>query len=641
MSNNTQIKMLFNLIKKHQFKKPIPKDEFTSFDEDEKVHDDIDAFLEIINKGKKEPKKTLIKSKSLEEEDLSKSKIRLAVGANLSSVVRDERHDSTISELDKKLGFTKYYRTMAELEEDYNIEEFRRTKERCDSGKGNKEENELMKISRENYILFATKKDKFETYENGTVIINEANQKRKKTSVKGIGVAFPTMQILYFSGTEKFLIGTEIINNIWGVNTIDFLDNESNSASYNLNQLLNYMELQQISDLHIKLRDDFSYVFTGRRHTKMVKLGEGTYSAKKTKDLIHQIKMESNRDGNDMQTEVRSLLVKVLADGTTRNFRYHSTKATYNNAIGESVSIRRLSRESELKNLRELNYIYLAEQMIYAVLRKNINGLIIVSGATNSGKTTLLNALLVYIRDTLNRRIHRIENPAEVALKDVITFDLMQFKDAINPLTLKLALKNVLSQDPDVTLVGEARDNEELEAAFELARMGHLALVTVHSSNNETAVDRFVSCDKIDRTEFNDKLRMSINQHLTLKVCRNCETWEEKQKPQCTCCGGSGATGVLPVYDLIIYFNTNKDDDLSNTDKLVELGKAFRITKKDILEYYLELGYIDSVEDSAVFDENIDDYVGFEVSKMIARKTYKDLMVEEIYKSPIIDVKVD
>ena len=141
---------------------------------------------------------------------------------------------------------------------------------------------------------------------------------------------------------------------------------------------------------------------------------------------------------------------------------------------------------------------------------------------------------------------------------------------------------------------------------------------------------RSVSCDKIDRIEFNDKLRMSINQHLTLKVCRNCEDWEEAQKPQCTCCSGSGAIGVLPVYDLVVYFNTNKHDDLSDTDKLVDMGKAFRITKKDILEYYLDLGYINSVEDSAVFDEDIDDYLGFDVSAMISRKTYKDLMVEEL-----------
>lgn len=217
----------------------------------------------------------------------------------------------------------------------------------------------------------------------------------------------------------------------------------------------------------------------------------------------------------------------------------------------------------------------------------------------------------------------------EVALKDVITFDLMQFKDAVNPLTLKAALKNVLSQDPDVTLVGEARDNEELEAAFELARMGHLALVTVHSSSNETAVDRFVACDKIDRIEFNDKLRMAINQHLTLKVCRHCEEWEDKLKFQCPSCGGSGATGVLPVYDLIVYFNTDKNDDLSDTKKLEDEGKAFRITKKDVLEYYMDLGYINNVEDSAVFDTDIDDYMGIEVSKLKTRKTYKDLMIKK------------
>lgn len=639
MSNNKQFKMLFMMLKDKSLRIKKDTPDYNGLFLDEETVDEIQLFTEKIFSNKETPAKTLIKSDS--ELDLKKTKTRLMVGANLASIIRNEKHDEILTGIDEVLGYSKYYKTMSELEEDYNIDEFKNMKNRCETGKGNKEENELIKISRENYILFAQKKDKYQKDENGDFVEDDYGNKIliEKGDKVAVGVAFPTMQILNFTGavlgtsnsmiTEKFLIGTEIINNIWGANSIDFLDNESNSASYNLSQLLNYMELQQISDLHIKLRDEFSYVFTGRKHTKIVNLGEGTYSAKKTKDLIHQIKMESNRDGNDMQTEVRSLLVKVLQDGTTRNFRYHSTKATYNNAIGESVSIRRLARESELKSLKEINYLYLAEQMIYSVMKKNTNGLIIVSGATNSGKTTFLNALLIYIRDKLNRRIHRIENPAEVALKDVITFDLMQFKDAVNPLTLKAALKNVLSQDPDVTLVGEARDNEELEAAFELARMGHLALVTVHSSSNETAVDRFVACDKIDRIEFNDKLRMAINQHLTLKVCRHCEEWEDKLKFQCPSCGGSGATGVLPVYDLIVYFNTDKNDDLSDTKKLEDEGKAFRITKKDVLEYYMDLGYINNVEDSAVFDTDIDDYMGIEVSKLKTRKTYKDLMIKK------------
>lgn len=607
-SNNDILKFrkyvdIFNALKAKAIKS---KSQASSKDGDEDLSG-VDALLADLNNNRPDITNTETDSDIVHDRenlknpsstntnyDFSRSNIRMRVGSNIKQLIRDEKHEDLIVALEQSLDFTKRYDTIAHLKEEWNIDEFVNMKTRYEKGEATAKEAYIMQICKENFILFGQKKG--------------ADRK-----IIGIGMGYASFVASEFEYEEKFLIGREIINTLLDVNSFDFLDNSSNSAKYNLSQILNYMETHQISDLHIKMHDEINYSFTGRKHTKIVKIGNRFYDAKTTEDLIHRLLIESNREANDNANETRALLPKILDDGSKRNFRFHLIDSTYENVKGNSISMRRLPKESELKDIIGLGYLYLAYKMIIATISKNKEGLIIISGPTNSGKTTLLNAILVFVRDELNRRIHRIENPAEVSLSGIITVDLMQTKDSVNPLTMREAISHVLSHDPDVTLVGEARLDSEKSGAFELAEKGHLSMVTVHAGDNERAIKGFLKVDDIAKEDFNGLLKMSLNQELVEKICPHCNGDKtvvfSKEKKPCPDCGGSGASTVLPVYDLIIYFNVRPDDDITDTEKLLREGKAFRISKKEVLNDYLEKGWIKNLNETSLFNKDINEYI--------------------------------
>ncbi|MDY0292518.1 MAG: ATPase, T2SS/T4P/T4SS family [Desulfuromonadaceae bacterium] len=498
-----------------------------------------------------------------------------------------DEHQIMINNLAHDFKIKNTVSTIEELKENYNIDSFLSMKSRRENKTATADEKKLLTLSKSLSIIPAITVEKFKEIDGEMVLV-------QKGGVKAIGIAFPTADMFDFDFEEIFFINSRVSNDVWGNKGIKF--NSDSSASENLVQLLNYMETSNISDLHFKLFDESNYSYTARQKTKIIKIGDGFSNIETTNNLINQILYRSNRETQvDDGEEVRSLLVQTLNNGITRNFRFHMKESTYNNTRGKSVSLRRLPREEELKSLEGLGYSLKASTLIKNVLRKSSDGIVIVSGATNSGKTTFLNSTLVYIRDELNRRIHRIENPAEVALKDIVTFDLMDRKNSEKPPTLSDFISSIFSQDPDVALIGEARKDEELVAAFELARTGHLALLTVHAKDNEAALSRIIDAKGINKADFNDKVRMAINQHLAGKLCPHCkDKMITNEENNCSHCGGSGVITVIPVYEITAYLNLASKDDISDTAKLVEEKKAIHISKEEVLEEYKKNGWIDT-----------------------------------------------
>lgn len=118
-------------------------------------------------------------------------------------------------------------------------------------------------------------------------------------------------------------------------------------------------------------------------------------------------------------------------------------------------------------------------------------GLVVVSGATGSGKSTTLAAMINYLNHTKSRRVVTIEDPIEfiyTSNKCTIT----QRELGSDTHTFSSALKHVLRQDPDVILVGEVRDLETASTVLTLAETGHLVLATGHAPSASQAVERIV-----------------------------------------------------------------------------------------------------------------------------------------------------
>jgi len=119
-------------------------------------------------------------------------------------------------------------------------------------------------------------------------------------------------------------------------------------------------------------------------------------------------------------------------------------------------------------------------------------GLVLVTGATGSGKSTTLAAIIDYINATRSGHIITIEDPIEFLHKDKKSF-IMQREIDVDAVSFKSALRGALRQDPDVILVGEMRDQETIETALLAAETGHLVLSTLHTLDAPETIQRIVS----------------------------------------------------------------------------------------------------------------------------------------------------
>ncbi len=119
-------------------------------------------------------------------------------------------------------------------------------------------------------------------------------------------------------------------------------------------------------------------------------------------------------------------------------------------------------------------------------------GLILVTGATGSGKTTTLAAMLDHLNEHTHGHIVTVEDPIEFIHPNKQCI-FTQREVGTDTLSFNAALKNALRQAPDVILIGEIRDREAMEAAITFADTGHLCLGTLHSSNADQTLHRVMN----------------------------------------------------------------------------------------------------------------------------------------------------
>lgn len=119
-------------------------------------------------------------------------------------------------------------------------------------------------------------------------------------------------------------------------------------------------------------------------------------------------------------------------------------------------------------------------------------GLVLVVGATGSGKSTSLASMIEYRNANKSGHILTIEDPIEFAFKHRKSI-ISQREVGIDTLSYKNALREALREAPDVIMVGEIRDREAMEAALTLSDTGHLVLATLHAINANQALDRIIN----------------------------------------------------------------------------------------------------------------------------------------------------
>jgi twitching motility protein PilU len=142
---------------------------------------------------------------------------------------------------------------------------------------------------------------------------------------------------------------------------------------------------------------------------------------------------------------------------------------------------------AEIPNWKDLG---LPDILPDVVMRKR--GLVLFVGATGSGKSTSLAALIDYRNSNSSGHIVTIEDPVEYVhnhKKSIIN----QREVGVDTRSWHNALKNTLRQAPDVILIGEIRDRETMEHAIAFAETGHLCISTLHANNANQALDRIIN----------------------------------------------------------------------------------------------------------------------------------------------------
>ncbi len=124
-------------------------------------------------------------------------------------------------------------------------------------------------------------------------------------------------------------------------------------------------------------------------------------------------------------------------------------------------------------------------------LAEEHRGLVLVTGATGSGKTTTLAAMIDFINRTRKQHIVTVEDPIEILHPDHSCI-INQREIGLDTMDFMQALRRALRQDPDVILIGELRDAETAQTALQAAESGHLVLSTLHTVDTAETIGRMV-----------------------------------------------------------------------------------------------------------------------------------------------------
>ena len=159
-------------------------------------------------------------------------------------------------------------------------------------------------------------------------------------------------------------------------------------------------------------------------------------------------------------------------------------------------------------NIRSLEELSMPSILQEQIMKKT--GLVLMVGATGTGKSTTLAAMIEYRNRNMAGHILTIEDPIEFAFshnKSIVG----QREVGIDTLNYKNALREAMREAPDVIMIGEIRDHETMEAALSFADTGHLVVSTMHAVNANQALDRIVGL-------FPEDARQRVLQDLSLNL---------------------------------------------------------------------------------------------------------------------------
>lgn len=258
--------------------------------------------------------------------------------------------------------------------------------------------------------------------------------------------------------------------------------------------------LDPILELMVKKRSSDLFITAGRPPTMkvdgvLVEISKTPLSAEQAMKIVKSIMNQRQIDEFDNTKECQFALgVKDLG-------RFRVSAFTQRDSAG--MVVRRI--ENDIPSVETLN---LPQVLKTLIMEKR--GLLIFVGATGTGKSSSLAALLKYRNENSSGHIITIEDPIEFQhqhLGCIIT----QREVGIDTESYEIALKNTLRQAPNVILIGEVRARETMQNALTFAETGHLCLTTLHANNANQALDRILH---FFPEEMHDQILMDLSLNL-------------------------------------------------------------------------------------------------------------------------------
>jgi len=311
------------------------------------------------------------------------------------------------------------------------------------------------------------------------------------------------------------------------------------------------------SDIHIEPKTKYTVIrfrIDGMLHSK-IKIPADLHPA-----VISRLKILSKMDISERR---RSQDGRITVKSGTRIVDMRvSSLPTMN---GEKIVMRILDKSASIKSLDDLGVLPDDLKKIN-VISKKPQGVVIATGPTGSGKTTMLYSLLSSMMNS-SRNFETIEEPVEYFLEEA---NQVSIHEKIG-LTFAQVLRSTLRQDPDVILVGEMRDQDTADVAFKAALTGHMVLSTLHTNSAIGSITRLIDMG-IKPYIIASALEGIVAERLVRMVCKNCATLVPPDKDMlellrvpagfftggvyvgsgCNVCNKSGYQGRIGVYEVFV-----------------------------------------------------------------------------------------
>lgn len=252
--------------------------------------------------------------------------------------------------------------------------------------------------------------------------------------------------------------------------------------------LLKAMLDHKASDMHITAGGPPTY----RVHGQILKAKMAAFNPAQTKELCYSVLTDSQKAvfEDNKQLDL-SFGIRDLARFRANIYLQRGAVAgAFRHIPFEIPKLSTLGMPSILENLM-----------------RRPRGLLLVTGATGSGKSTTLAAIVDALNETDHLNIVTIEDPIEY-IHSHKTGLVNQREIGQDAKTFALALRAALREDPDVVMVGEMRDKETIETALQLAETGHLVLSTLHTNNAYQSITRMIQVFPSDQQ---DQIRLQLS----------------------------------------------------------------------------------------------------------------------------------